>query len=67
MATNPHPRVLREVMHDEFGTNVLITDPASDAYLRASEQKKAKLKEKYGQWCGGPGGWDDFTERFETV
>jgi hypothetical protein len=64
MATNPNPDFLSEVMFDDFGTRVLITDPAADAYLRASKEKKDAIKEKYSQWCGGVSGWDDYTERW---
>jgi hypothetical protein len=64
MANSPNPEYLSEVMFEDFGTRVLITDPAADAYLRASKAKKDSIKEKYSQWCGGVGGFDDYTERW---
>jgi hypothetical protein len=49
-----------EIMNQEFGTTVLITDRAADKYL----DKSAKYgKERYSKWCGGKGGFDDYAER----
>lgn len=48
MANHRKTDVIQEIMFEEHGTKVLITDPASDFYLE--ENKKRKLKEKYPQW-----------------
>lgn len=46
-----------KMMKEDFGTVVLITDPAADKYLaKAAEEKLPKF-------CGGAGGWDDYCER----
>ena len=47
MANNPNPEVLREIMFEEHGTKVLITDPEADIYL--AEHRKKQLKEKFHQ------------------
>lgn len=49
MANNPNPEIVQEIMFEDHGTKVLITDLAADRYLE--EHKKRKLKEKYNeQW-----------------
>jgi hypothetical protein len=59
MANSPVDRN-PELMEQEFGTKVLITDLAADRYL----EKAAKHgSERYSRWCGGKGGFDDFAER----
>ena len=45
---NRHPEFLQETMFEEHGTRVLITNPASDKYLKKAAENK--LKEKYSQW-----------------
>ena len=57
MANNPNPDFLSEVMFQEHGTKVLITDPSSDQYLEKHRQQKLKdqqtedrLKSQYPQW-----------------
>lgn len=65
MATQPNPEFLEETMFANFGTRVLITDPAADKYLNASKEKKKK-EERDEKWCGGPGGWDNFVERWHS-
>jgi len=57
MANNPRPDFLSEVMFQEHGTRVLITDPAADRYLERHRQQKMKiqqtedsLKSQYPQW-----------------
>jgi hypothetical protein len=48
------------MMQEDFGTTVLITNPAADRLLA----KAAKHgKERYAKWCGGREGFDDFCER----
>lgn len=48
------------MMQEDFGTKVLITNPAADKYLdRAAKHGN----ERYRKWCGGRGGFDDFAER----
>ena len=49
-----------ELMQQEFGTKVLITDLAADKYLAKSAKHGT---ERYSRWCGGRGGWDDYAER----
>ena len=48
MANNPNPDMIQEIMFEEHGTKVLITDPAADRYLE--EHKKRMLKQKMPQW-----------------
>lgn len=49
MSNNPNPDFIQEIMEKDYGTRVLITNPASDRYL--DEHKRRKLKEKYNeQW-----------------
>jgi len=51
-----------KMMQEDFGTVVLITDPAADRYLA----KAAKHgKERYSRPCGQAGGFDDYCERME--
>ena len=59
MALNPVDRNA-ELMQQEFGTKVLITDLAADKYLALSAKHGT---ERYAKWCGGRGGFDDFAER----
>jgi hypothetical protein len=59
MANSPIDRN-PELMQEQFGTRVLITDLAADKYLA----KSAKYgTERYSKWCGGKGGFDDYAER----
>ena len=51
------------LMQEDFGTKVLITDPASDRYL-AKAVKERLEQEKFTKFCGGKGGWSDYTERW---
>jgi hypothetical protein len=50
-------------MQEQFGTRVLITDPAADRYLEKAA-KNAPNQKKFTEFCGGVGGWSDFTERW---
>ena len=59
MANSPVDRN-PELMQQEFGTKVLITDLAADKYLAKSAKHGT---ERYSRWCGGKGGWDDYAER----
>lgn len=47
-------------MQENFGTKVLITDPAADIYLNQAA-KHGNIR--YQRWCGGKDGFDDFCER----
>ena len=47
MSNNPRPDFVQEIMERDFGTRVLITDPASDRYLE--EHRKRQLKQKFHQ------------------
>jgi hypothetical protein len=62
MANKPVDKV-PAMMQEEFGTKVLITDPASDRILNRAAREKPDQK-KFTQFCGGVGGWNDFTERW---
>lgn len=42
----------------------LITDPASDKLLAKLSKKYEMPKDRYSRPCGGPGGFDDFVERW---
>ena len=59
MALNPVDRNA-ELMQQEHGTRVLITDLAADKYLEKSSKHGT---ERYSKWCGGKDGFDDFAER----
>jgi len=62
MANSPTDKV-PEMMKEDFGTKVLITDPTSDRILNRAAREKSDQK-KFTQFCGGVGGWNDFTERW---
>lgn len=62
MANSPVDKV-PEIMAQEFGTVCLITDPIADKYLARSRKEKTEQK-KFTEFCGGKGGWSDFTERW---
>jgi hypothetical protein len=59
MATSPIDKD-SNFMQENFGTRVLITDPAADKYLNQAAKHGS---ERYGRWCGGKGGFDDYAER----
>lgn len=44
--TESYPQVLSEVMYDEIGTKVLITNTAADLYLKKAAQEKEVEEEK---------------------
>jgi hypothetical protein len=62
MANKPVDKVPK-MMQEDFGTVTLITDPASDRILNRAARKKSDQK-KFKDFCGGAGGWSDFTERW---
>ncbi len=51
------------MMQEQFGTRVLITDLAADKYLEKAHKENPAQK-KFTEFCGGAGGWSDFTERW---
>jgi hypothetical protein len=51
------------MMEEQFGTRVLITDPRADKYLERAKREQLTQK-KFTEFCGGKGGWSDFTERW---
>lgn len=52
MANNPNPDFVQELMFEDFGTRVLITDPAADRYLE--EYAKRQLKKRMAkEWFEG--------------
>jgi len=51
------------MMEEDFGTVVLITDPAADKYLDKAAKENSE-QEKFKKFCGGKGGWSDYTERW---
>ena len=51
------------MMEEDFGTRVLITDPAADKYLYKAAKENPE-QEKFKKFCGGKGGWSDYTERW---
>jgi hypothetical protein len=53
----------REHMFAEHGTKCLITDKIADKYL-AQASKEDPTQKKFTEFCGGAGGWSDFTERW---
>jgi len=62
MANSPIDRN-PDIMQEQFGTRVLITDLAADKYL-AKAHKENPTQKKFTEFCGGAGGWSDFTERW---
>lgn len=62
MANHPIPDHVPSIMQQEFGTTVLITDPAADRYL--SKRRNDPPLNRYSRPCGGKGGFDDFVERW---
>ena len=54
------------LMQEDFGTTVLITDPAADRYLaKAAKERQCTIPEdRYSRPCGGKGGFDDYCERW---
>jgi hypothetical protein len=61
MANSPIDRNA-DIMQQDFGTRVLITDLAADKYLEKAA-KEDPTQKKFTEFCGGAGGWDDFCER----
>ena len=52
MSNNPNPDFIQEIMENDYGTRVLITNPAADRYLE--ENKKRQLKKKFHEdWFDG--------------
>ena len=66
MASNPNPDNVPSMMAEDFGTQVLITSPLADEYLRKARIKKYKQvpEDRYSRPCGGKGGFDDYVERW---
>lgn len=65
MANTPNPDFISEIMENDFGTRVLITNIQSDKYLKDSEKKKYDIpSDRYSRPCGGANGFDDFVERW---
>jgi hypothetical protein len=52
-----------EIMNQEHGTTVLITDRAADKFL-AKAAKENPNQKKFTEFCGCKGGWSDYTERW---
>lgn len=61
MANSPTD-VVPSMMKEDFGTRCLITSTAADKYLSKSEKLG---NERFGKWCGGKDGFDDYCERVE--
>lgn len=62
MANSPIDTI-PQMMEEQFGTKYLITDPRSDAILERKNREDPEQK-KFTEFCGGKGGWTDFTERW---
>lgn len=63
MANHPNPDNVPSMMQEDFGTKVLITDPAADRLLNKAARENP-LQKKFTEFCGKKNGWDDFTERW---
>ena len=50
-------------MKEVTGATVLITDRAADRLLAKAAKERANQK-KFTEFCGGKGGWNDYTERW---
>jgi len=59
MALHPVDRN-ESLMQETTGARVLITDVAADRLLAKAGKYGT---ERYGRWCGGKGGFDDYAER----
>lgn len=67
MAISPVPDNVPQMMQNDFGTVVLITDVSSDKYLKKHRETKNKVPpDRYSKWCGGKNGFDDFIERWHV-
>ena len=66
MANHPIPDNVPSLMQEDFGTRVLITSPIADQYLQKARaiQYKKTPEDRYSRPCGGPGGFDDYVERW---
>lgn len=65
MANSPNPEFVSEIMENDFGTRVLITNVESDKYLKEGKKKNYIVPDdRYSRPCGGAGGFDDFVERW---
>jgi len=62
MAIQPVDRN-EELMSQDFGTVCLITDPVAERYLSRAARNNPDQK-KFKEFCGGAGGWTDYTERW---
>ena len=62
MATSPIDKI-PEIMKEVTGATVLITDRAADRLLAKAAKERANQK-KFTEFCGGKGGWNDYTERW---
>lgn len=62
MANSPVDTV-PSMMEEQFGTRVLITDPRSEKYFERAKREEPTQK-KFTEFCGGKGGWSDYTERW---
>jgi len=62
MANSPVDRNA-SLMQETTGARVLITDLAADRYLEKAAKENPNQK-KFTEFCGGAGGWSDFTERW---
>lgn len=62
---NKTPDINQKIMSEQFGTVVLITDPRADMYLQRAKNKPNKPPtNRLSRPCGGPGGFDDYVERW---
>jgi hypothetical protein len=63
MANSPVD-VVPSMMEEQFGTRVLITDPRADKYFERAKREDPTQK-KFTEFCGGKGGWTDYTEHWQ--
>jgi hypothetical protein len=61
MANSPNPDYVPQIMENELGTRILITNPKADKYLNIA--KKNPPANRLSRWCGGKNGFDDYVER----
>jgi len=65
MAIKPNPDRNEQLMIADHGTTCLITDVRADLYMsRARKRKSVPPTDRFSRPCGGPGGFDDFVERW---
>lgn len=67
---NKQTEFISEIMENDFGTRVLITNPLSEQYLKKKKTSPNSVRDNLYEvsdepFCGGAGGHDVWVERFQ--